>query len=316
MTILSRVKDKLKKYPLHLLPKNDIDAWSLYDEYNFVYNKMFICQYQNISCAPVPITPKKFPVVVKPIINLYGMGIYSMKINDISEYNKLWNNTSFWMEYFEGPVQSWDIVIRNGMIIYHTYWNGCNDINHMGKFDYWEWKSEHNMNNNNNVITLNLIMKFVTDNLKKFTGTLNVETINNKIIEVHLRMGDIDQLPYDIVYASVANTVKSHPKYDKCIKKLFDNLVDNKYDTLYLVPVWQQINMQINLDEIYTHLKTIWEDIIINDDNITFYYFDKPHYSTPVNWKRWFLFRTCDLKHVMNMRNSIENNLGEKFISE
>ena len=255
MTILSQVKDKLKKYPLNLLPKNDIDAWSLYDEYNFVYNKMFICQYQNIPHAPIPVTPKKFPVIVKPIINLYGMGMCSMKVNNVHEYNKLWNNTSFWMEYFDGPVQSWDIVIRHGLIIYHTYWNGHNDNNHIGKFDYWKWENEHSMNNNQNVVTLNLITKFVTDNLKKFTGTLNVETINNKIIEVHLRMGDIDQLPYDIVYASVANTVKSHHKYDKCIKKLFNNLIHNKYDTLYLVPVWQQVSAQLDLNEIYMYLQ-------------------------------------------------------------
>ena len=35
--------------------------------------------------------------------------------------------------------------------------------------------------------------------LKNYTGNINLETINQKIIEVHLRMGDIDQLPVEII---------------------------------------------------------------------------------------------------------------------
>ena len=55
-------------------------------------NSMYICKYQNIPYAPVPITPKKFPVVVKPIINLYGMGIDSIKIHEKNTINSLYNS--------------------------------------------------------------------------------------------------------------------------------------------------------------------------------------------------------------------------------
>ena len=43
---------------------------------------MFIMEFQNIEHNPVPIEPKKFPVVIKPIINLRGMGINSFFIQN------------------------------------------------------------------------------------------------------------------------------------------------------------------------------------------------------------------------------------------
>ena len=275
---------------------------------------MFICTYQNILHASVPVTPTTYPIVVKPIINLYGMGIDSSKINNTDEYKQIWNSTLFWMEYFEGIIQSWDIVIRNGEIIYHTFWTGyIVSKNSMGKFDYWEWDGQNSIKLEKNKEYLSHIKKFVNDNLKRFTGTLNVEIISNKIIEAHLRMGDIDQLPYDIVYATVLNTVNPNPKSNSYIKNLFTKTYNNIYEPLYLIPIWQQIKLDTNLNEIYTYLKDVWEDIIIKDINITFYYFDKPQYSTPLNWKRWFLLRTTNFDHVMTLRKQIEEDLINKF---
>ena len=78
MTIKSQLKTEIKnKFNINIddyCPKNDEDAWLLYPNYNFIYNKIFICQIQNLSYAPMPILPNKYPVVIKPIINLMGMG--------------------------------------------------------------------------------------------------------------------------------------------------------------------------------------------------------------------------------------------------
>ena len=46
MTIKSQLRDEIKElYNINIddyCPKNDEDAWLLYPEYNFIYNKMYI----------------------------------------------------------------------------------------------------------------------------------------------------------------------------------------------------------------------------------------------------------------------------------
>ena len=53
---------------------------SRYPEYNIVYNKLEIAQFQNLNCNPFPCYPDSFPIVSKPIVNLYGMGLNSKKL--------------------------------------------------------------------------------------------------------------------------------------------------------------------------------------------------------------------------------------------
>ena len=71
-----------------IIPINDIDAWSHFTKYNWIYNKIKICQTQKIPCAPIGTTPPSFPVILKPIINLYGMGWGSRVVNNKKEYLK------------------------------------------------------------------------------------------------------------------------------------------------------------------------------------------------------------------------------------
>ena len=67
MTIKNQLKKEIKtKFNINIddfCPKNDLDAWLKYPNYNFLYNKMFICKIQDIVHAPMPILPNKFPVV-------------------------------------------------------------------------------------------------------------------------------------------------------------------------------------------------------------------------------------------------------------
>ena len=44
-----------------VIPVNDIDAWLFFPKYNWIYNKITICQTQKIPCAPIGITPPNFP---------------------------------------------------------------------------------------------------------------------------------------------------------------------------------------------------------------------------------------------------------------
>ena len=63
------------------IPLNDLDAWISYPDHNWIYNRLDIAKYQKLKCAPMPIQPTQYPVIIKPIINLYGMGNKIIKIN-------------------------------------------------------------------------------------------------------------------------------------------------------------------------------------------------------------------------------------------
>jgi hypothetical protein len=299
MTVLSKLKIELsEKYKINfskLMPKNDVEAWSLYPKYNFLYNKMFICNHENIKYAPMPITPDKFPIVIKPIINLLGMGNNAIKINNIHDFATHYNNSHFWCEYLEGKHLSWDLVIRDGQIKVIFCFIGHK--NNFGCFNYWRsYKKTPKLPNG--------IIKLVDKYLSNYTGFLNIETINNKIIEVHLRMGDIDQLPEDKLRTVLLNLIdiNIHTKSEL-------NLNFN----IYLFPIWQEIKKSNNLEEIYEYLKNKWEGKIIENDNITQYYFDKPLHAYPLNMKRWFLISTNSYRKGLQIKKCIENDLFNKY---
>jgi hypothetical protein len=84
------------------IPTNDFEAYNSQPKFRFLYNKILLCEYQNIPHNPMPIKPDLYPVILKPIINLYGMGLYSKKILSEEEFNDNYLSVNFWMEYFEG----------------------------------------------------------------------------------------------------------------------------------------------------------------------------------------------------------------------
>ena len=63
----------IKKYKLKKNYSNDLDSWLFNNKYREVYNKLWLSYTQDIDCAPMGIYPNKYPVIIKPIINLYGM---------------------------------------------------------------------------------------------------------------------------------------------------------------------------------------------------------------------------------------------------
>ena len=165
-----------------VIPTTDEGAWEYFKEFRHVYNKLDLALSQNIKCAPMGVVPEKFPVFVKPIYNLLGMGIGTRKISSLQEYD--YDETlsgSFWMEYLQGEHLSHDFVFNKGEIVFFISFKG----HPLGKgmFDYWE-TIEMPANN------FDFIKKWVGKNLNGYTGCFNAETIGGKIIECHLRFGE------------------------------------------------------------------------------------------------------------------------------
>jgi len=169
----------IKKNCINLFPTNDISSWIKYTEYNFIYDKLSLAQLQNLDCAPLPIIPTIFPVIVKPIINLYGMSRGLKKINNYEEFILIKENGYFWEKYLDGNQYNYDIVIENGKIIdsfcYHSVPFPLND----GTFLYHQY-----IKNN---IPLNIV-KLIEELMENYTGFMNIELIDGYIIEAHLRL--------------------------------------------------------------------------------------------------------------------------------
>lgn len=214
---------ELLKCKNYNIPLNDLNAWSSYPNHNWVYNRLELAKYQGIKCAPMPIKPPDniYPIIIKPIINLYGMGHKIIKINNYDEFEKEWydNNTDFWSEFLIGDHKSWDFVVNKGKILYHSCFIGNTDDT-LGKFTLWK-----SINSN---IPVNLI-KFIEKEFNTFIGCVNIETIGNKMIECHLRMGDIDLFPTLKILKGIIKNYddKKYKKWSKI-----------KYQQIYMFPVW------------------------------------------------------------------------------
>lgn len=263
------------------IPINDLNAWTMYPTYRWIYNKIMLCEYQKIQFAPMPIKPTKYPVIIKPIINLYGMGLNIIKVNNDDEFYDNWYNNNFWMEFLEGEHLSWDLVILNGHINFNVCLMGHPDDKNIGKFNYWESIDSK---------IPNIILELVSDHFKDYTGCLNVETIGNKIIECHLRMGDIDIFPTLDILKGIIATYKKQ-KYDWNIK----------LEKIYFYPVWD--NNYGNA--VYEYLEQNVATLLENNNYIHNFGIDSSSLANPPNNKRLMWFTCSHKDYADNILQSI-----------
>jgi hypothetical protein len=182
------------------IPTNDFQAYSHpeFRSHRWVYNKLQIAESQQIACGPIGVRPSPdvFPVIVKPIINLFGMGFHAYKFDTWDEYRRdsrgvLSLPGLFWSRFFHGRHLSIDLFLRDGRIIWTAAFRGqqCPEGN-IGRFDHWMSLSGFRRQS-----IARSVRRWIRRHLKTYTGCLNLETIGDHIIECHLRMGDINQLP-------------------------------------------------------------------------------------------------------------------------
>ena len=59
------------------IPTEDSDAYRLFPRHRWIYNKLLVAESQGLDAGPHGLPPERFPVFSKPIYNLRGMGIES-----------------------------------------------------------------------------------------------------------------------------------------------------------------------------------------------------------------------------------------------
>ena len=203
---------------------NDFDAWIKYKEYRKIYDKLFVAYSQNIDSAPMGIYPKKYPVIFKPIINLYGMSRGFKIIYSSKDYDKNIKDGIFWMEYFPGKQINLDLIIINGDIQFYSALLSHHNLD--GTFNYHESLPNYTIGSN--------IIRWTKKNLQTYIGCLNLEVIDNNIIEAHLRLNG-DFYLYDNTFVKELENLYINKKWN----------IDYKIKKMYIFPIFVETNLDI-----------------------------------------------------------------------
>lgn len=153
---------------------SDIEAWDEYPQHRRWFNKLDLSLRLGYRCGPGGVAPRDSGwYVVRPIYNLEGMGVGARKEFISAGDSRLVPPGYFWCEWFDGPQHSVTYLWDGGWIPQST-WEGVRREDDLSRFSCWrrsDW-------------TARLPDEF--DELAA-CGSINVEFVAGRIIEVHLR---------------------------------------------------------------------------------------------------------------------------------
>lgn len=152
----------------------DSDAYKWYPHLKHWYNKLWLSEQLGYDCGPAGIAPTISGwYIVRPIMNLLGMGIGAKKIwIDEGDSTKV-QPGYFWCEWFDG--RQFSVTYEwSGQWNPISCWEGIKDTDNLSKF--YKWIEVEFF------IQLSSMFDALSDVEK-----INVEFIEDKPIEVHLR---------------------------------------------------------------------------------------------------------------------------------
>jgi len=158
------------------IPTQDVNAYPIYPEYQWMYNKLELCRAQGIPAQPHGVVPESFPVFSKPITNLEGMSIGARVLH--YWHDNLYQPGHFWMPILKGEQLSTDLAICKGQI----HWV-CSFKPSFKKKSFDRWSQVPTP-----FFVKDVFRRWVTKYLSNYRGIINCETIGETIIECHLRM--------------------------------------------------------------------------------------------------------------------------------
>jgi hypothetical protein len=160
------------------IPVGDVAAYRAYPQYQWMYNKLQLTNEQGIYAFPDGDRTPPFPVFRKPIYNLYGMGAGAEMISNKAQYNKNYKPGYFLMPYLEGKHYSTDLVIVQGRIMWMETM-----LCHTSNKSFYSFEIV-----TPDISTIHVLCNWISAYFKEYSGVVNIETINNVIIECHIRM--------------------------------------------------------------------------------------------------------------------------------
>ncbi|KAI8351432.1 hypothetical protein B0O80DRAFT_118716 [Mortierella sp. GBAus27b] len=166
------------------IPTEDWNAWPLFQEHRWVYDKLAVALSQGLEAGLHGVMPPStsYPVFSKPITSLMGMGAGSRIIPNEDTFRVSYQPGHFWSTLLTGRHVSTDAAILDGEMVWCRHATGVPIVE--GMFDYWHIHKE----------VMPEIEGWCGDwsrkHLAGYTGMVNFETIGGRIIEVHLRFAN------------------------------------------------------------------------------------------------------------------------------
>lgn len=262
-------------------------AWRHFPEHRWVYNKLEVALSQNIPCAPLGVMPEEYPVALKPAYNIWGGGVGSYRIDSADELfhrspvcltpERARHPGTFWMEWLEGDHLSHDLVTDGDGFI---EWVCCLEGHPLGvgMFDRWETTEPDRL-------VVAYVSAWVRRHLQGYRGCVNLETIGGKIIDCHLRPGDLHRFGDERLMRSLADFCSGEPWN-----------FDGRLGDLYLFVVWGRQGVDYVIDD------SIVADIC--GDFVSFR-MDDPDWINPLGAARIAILTARDLRSGLDARHRL-----------
>lgn len=181
-------------YTKERLFTNDSTAYALYPmPSNRIYNRLDLAHAQGIIAAPFGVIPPpervSWPIIMKPIINLYGMSRNFQIVSTPDAYLDALQDTTiagqFWMPYVHGRHFTVDALMYRGVFIFYYALESIHNPETPGIFRYHVYRPEY-------IVPSNIQAELTKYCLAEYSGPLNIEIIVPSsapavIIEAHLR---------------------------------------------------------------------------------------------------------------------------------
>ncbi len=167
------------------IPDFDYQAFYKYNDHNFVYDKLWIAKSQGLMAGNLNKLKKNdnihLPIFIKP---RWGHETATSKnCFKIKSWDELDNYRHIpdmmWSEFINAKEQMTDYIMLNGKIMYQITYIYSDSQNEF--IDDWKYISPDNK-------PIPLITDWVNRHLSDFTGAVNVQYRDDKIIEVGLRL--------------------------------------------------------------------------------------------------------------------------------
>lgn len=197
---------------------NDREAYDLYPEDNWVYDKTEIAKIFEVKCGHL--IPDNKEYCVKPKMNLDGCSIGSRFVKNIEGFTV--PEGHHWFEKLKGIHWTCDFF-RDG-----NSWNMRNCFygemypNDHTRFQFWKRLDQQTIMDNNLTLVLKTCMK-VLHNIRS-APIVNFEFLGLKAIECHLR-GNTDPVEYDVIIPDWDGIYRNK---DQMIEQGYDYIVDKE----------------------------------------------------------------------------------------
>tara|TARA_Y100000816_G_C26090068_1_gene575919 strand:- start:1003 stop:2136 length:1134 start_codon:yes stop_codon:yes gene_type:complete len=169
------------------VPDFDGQAYKMYPEHNYVYDKLWVCKTQGIKGGTLEdliqnrYKVDKYPIFIKPRWghkSASSKNCYKIKnYEELERYKKIPH--MMWSEFIDDTEGMTDFIVHNGTIVHQITYK-YSKTQHGVVADDWKYISPENQPPEE-------MIKWINNHMKGYTGICNVQYRGKIIIEVGLR---------------------------------------------------------------------------------------------------------------------------------